>query len=200
MEKEDSKNDIKIPGERLGTKSEYESGDGTYVCNGFICSKLCGRKTISSKPGCDKPTMSVVRSGQNIVPEVNTIAMCKVFNNNPRFCKVNILSVGGTPLKGTFKGIIRKEDVRATKKDSVKMYESFRPGDIFLARILSLGDSKSYFLSTAENELGVIYARSESGHSMIPVSWCEMQCSHSGKKEHRKVAKVKIGQARSIVP
>ncbi|XP_066923491.1 exosome complex component CSL4-like [Clytia hemisphaerica] len=191
---DEDKTSIKIPGERLGSKSEFDAGEGTYIRNGFIYSKLCGKKEINTKAGADKPTICVVRSGQNIVPEVNTVAMCKVINNNPRFSKVNILSVGGTSLKGTFKGIIRKEDVRATQKDTVKMYESFRPGDIVLARILSLGDSQSYFLSTAENELGVIYACSESGYSMIPISWCEMQCSHSGKKEHRKVAKVKIRQ------
>lgn len=190
----EEKQEIKIPGERLGILSEYEPGDGTYERNGYIYSKLCGKKQVSSKSDAEKPTISVVRSGQNIVPEVNTVAMCKVINNNPRFCKVNILSVGGTSLKGSFKGIIRKEDVRATKKDLVKMYESFRPGDIVLARVLSLGDSQSYFLSTAENELGVIYACSESGYSMLPISWCEMQCTHTGKKEHRKVAKVKIRQ------
>lgn len=194
----EEKQEIKIPGERLGILSEYEPGYGTYERNGYIYSKLCGKKQVSTKTDAEKPTISVVRSGQNIVPEVNTVAMCKVINNNPRFCKVNILSIGGTPLKGSFKGIIRKEDVRATKKDLVKMYESFQPGDIVLARVLSLGDSQSYFLSTAENELGVIYACSESGYSMLPISWCEMQCTHTGKKEHRKVAKVKIGQVRDL--
>lgn len=185
-------NNITIPGERLGSKSEFDNGEGTYVRNGFIYSKLCGQKnTVTEDSG--KSVISVARnSGHNMVPEVNSIAMCKVTNSNPRFCKATILAVGGVSLKGTFKGIIRKEDVRATLKDQVKMYESFRPGDIVLARVLSLGDSHSYFLSTAENELGVIYAQSESGNTMIPISWCQMQCVTSGQKEYRKVAKVKI--------
>lgn len=45
-----------------------------------------------------------------------------------------------------------------------------------------------YFL--AENELGAVIAKSESGSSMIPVSWTEMQCPQTYTKEFRKVAKV----------
>ena len=56
--------------------------------------------------------------------------------------------------------MIRKEDVRATEKDRVEMYRSFRPGDISLARVISLGDAMvGYLLTTAENELGVVIAR-----------------------------------------
>ena len=38
--------------------------------------------------------------------------------------------------------------------------------------------------------MGVVIAKSESGSSMIPVSWTEMQCPHTYAKEARKVAKV----------
>lgn len=70
------------------------------------------------------------------------------------------------------------------------MYKSFRPGDIILARVLSLGDAQAYLLTTAENELGVVSATSESGETMIPISWCEMQCPKTLMKENRKVARV----------
>jgi len=83
-------------------------------------------------------------------------------STNPRFCKVAILGVESTSLKEPFKGTIRKEDVRATEKDKVEMYKSFRPGDIILARVLTL-HTQTYLLSTAENELGVIFAKSDSG-------------------------------------
>jgi exosome complex RNA-binding protein Csl4 len=43
------------------------------------------------------------------------------------------------------------------------MYDCFRPGDIVLADVLSLGDARSYFLSTAKNELGVVHAKSLAG-------------------------------------
>lgn len=53
----------------------------------------------------------------------------------------------------------RKQDVRATEVDAVAIADSYRPGDLVLAEVLSLGDSRSYFLGTARNELGVVHAR-----------------------------------------
>ncbi len=118
--------------------------------------------------------------------------ICKILSTTPRFCKAAILSVNGVTLKDIFRGMIRREDVRATEIDKVEMYKSFRPGDIVLAKVLSLGDAQSYLLSTAENELGVIYAKSEAGVSMLPKSWCEMYCPKTKIVENRKVAKVKV--------
>merc|ERR1712098_534324 len=121
------------------------------------------------------------------------IVTVKVLAVNPRFAKVHILCVGEVVLSEPFRGMIRKEDVRATEKDRVEMYRCFRPGDISLARVISLGDSiLGYLVSTAENELGVVIARSEEGarNPMVPVSWTEMQCPVTYNKEPRKVAKV----------
>jgi exosome complex component CSL4 len=47
---------------------------------------------------------------------------------------------------------------------------------IVRARVISYGDVHSYFLSTAENELGVVYAESMAGSAMIPTSWEQMIC------------------------
>jgi exosome complex RNA-binding protein Csl4 len=47
------------------------------------------------------------------------------------------------------------------------MYACFRPGDIVRAEILSLGDQRSYYLTTAKNELGVVYAKSVAGEGPI---------------------------------
>ncbi len=43
------------------------------------------------------------------------------------------------------------------------MHKCFRPGDIILARVQSFGDTQSYIVTTAENELGVVSAKSEAG-------------------------------------
>ena len=59
--------------------------------------------------------------------------------------------------------MIRKLDVRATEVDKLKMHECFRPGDLIKAEVISLGTARSYFLSTAKNELGVFYALSSAG-------------------------------------
>ncbi|CAH6956996.1 Exosome complex component CSL4 [Lemmus lemmus] len=82
-------------------------------------------------------------------------------------------------------------DVGAVVTCKVEIYKSFRPGDIVLAKVISLGDAQSnYLLTTAENELGVVVAHSESGVQMVPISWCEMQCPKTHTKEFRKVARV----------
>jgi exosome complex component CSL4 len=97
----------------------------------------------------------------------------------------------------------------------VKIYSSFRPGDIVRAEVvirlflrhsnakISLGDQQSYYLSTAKNELGVLFARSQgiqcdiesggltgiAGELMQPISWREMKCPKTGEIEERKTAK-----------
>ncbi|XP_056004645.1 exosome complex component CSL4-like isoform X2 [Ostrea edulis] len=156
-----------VPGQRICRLEETcEGGCGTYSRNGYIYSSLAGYlQTSQSEDG-------------------------KITNVNPRFCKCMILSVGRIPLKEPFRGQIRKEDVRATEKDKVEMYKCFRPGDIVVARVLSLGDAHSYLLSTAENELGVVMATSEAGAVLEPISWCKMKCPKTLTEEFRKVAKV----------
>ena len=129
---------------------------------------------------------------ETAVPSVGDIVTAKVVSVNPRFAKVQIECIRDITLKESFRAQIRKEDIREFEKDKIEMYKSFRPSDIILARVLSLGEASSgYLLSTAENELGVVIAKSEqSGVNMIPVSWTEMQCPKTYNKEFRKIAKV----------
>ena len=55
--------------------------------------------------------------------------------------------------------MVRKEDVRLKDIDKIEIVKSFTPGDIVRAKVISLGDARSYLLSTAEDELGVIMAQ-----------------------------------------
>lgn len=57
----------------------------------------------------------------------------------------------------------RKQDVRLTEVDSVDVTKCFRPGDVVIAEIISLGDARTYYLSVARNDLGVVYATSTAG-------------------------------------
>ena len=69
------------------------------------------------------------------------------------------------------------------------MHNCVRPGDIIKCLIISLGDVRSYYVSTARNDLGVVFATSEDGHPMIPVSWESMKDPQSLQIEYRKCAK-----------
>ncbi|XP_035400790.1 exosome complex component CSL4 isoform X1 [Cygnus atratus] len=180
-----------VPGERLCSAAEAAAGSGTYTRHGSVFSALAGCLRRGGEDG-GVPVVSVLRDAEaQLLPDVGAVVTCKVCSINSRFAKVHILYVGSTPLKSTFRGTIRREDIRATEKDKVEVYKSFRPGDIVLAKVISLGDAQSnYLLSTAENELGVVVARSEAGVQMVPISWCEMQCPQTHTKEFRKVARV----------
>ncbi|KAF3069055.1 Exosome complex component CSL4 [Daldinia childiae] len=139
------------------------------------------------------PTISVSRSGvsekREVLPEVGNVVLCRVTRITPKHASVAILVVGDTVLEAEWQGLVRVQDVRATEKDRVKIYESFRPGDIVRAQVISLGDQANYYLSTASNELGVIMATSEAGNPMFPVSWKEYKDPETGISEPRKVAK-----------
>ena len=101
-----------------------------------------------------------------------------------------MMSINGRLLQEPLVGVIRREDVRAMEKDSVEIFDSFRPGDMVRAHVISLGEGMMYVLPTASNELGVVTAHCGCGQAMVPVSWCEMQCMETGDREKRKVAKV----------
>ena len=72
-----------------------------------------------------------------VLPEVNSVVLCRVTRITPRQATVAILVVGETVLDGEWQGLIRVQDVRATEKDRVKIFESFRPGDIVRASVVS---------------------------------------------------------------
>ena len=107
---------------------------------------------ITPLPPTQLPTISVSRSGisekREVLPEVNNVVLCRVMRITPRQAVVNILVCGDSVLEAEWQGLIRVQDVRATEKDRVKIYESFRPGDIvraevvcFLSRVFLLRDA-----------------------------------------------------------
>ncbi|KAJ1823109.1 hypothetical protein LPJ56_000445 [Coemansia sp. RSA 2599] len=179
------------PGRRLGIAQEYEAGSGTYVRNGTIYSSILGTKKISEKSeGAEKPTVSVEKADSKFaIPVIGSEVLARVVRINPRAASVAIMMVGSTPCQEDFQGIIRVQDIRATEKDLVQMINSFHPGDIVRAEVISLGDQRSYYLATTKNEHGVVFAQSADANAMVPVSWEEMQDPKTGAIEKRKCAK-----------
>eukprot|EP01139_Manchomonas_bermudensis_P009818 Amastigsp_a339602_165.p1 type:complete len:212 gc:universal Amastigsp_a339602_165:39-674(+) len=178
------------PGIALATIADgCRSGDGTYELLGIVRAAVAGKVRITD----DSLVIVERNAAASVVPHIGSVVMAKVMKVNPRLAAVEILVVDGQPLVEPFHGIIRVQDVRRTEIDKVKMYECFRPCDIVLCDVISLGDRRSYYLSTARNELGVVFAKSIAGFTMLPISWQEMQCPRTGAVEQRKVAKVDGG-------
>ncbi|KAI9017648.1 hypothetical protein BC832DRAFT_545308 [Gaertneriomyces semiglobifer] len=182
---------VVTPGQRLAHSGDYRASDGTYQKDDFIYASVVGRSQIlPSTIDGELPAITVTRHKEvNAIPDVGSIVTGKIIRVNPRFATMSIMVVGSTPCKSNFEGIIRVQDIRATERDKVQIYKSFRPGDVVRAEVISLGDARNYYLSTAKNELGVIFAQSMAGFTMIPISWEEMVCPKTKVIEHRKCAK-----------
>jgi exosome complex component CSL4 len=165
---------VATPGQPLAPANTHAPGAGTHIFTNTIVSTIGGAVTLH--PATDakaKPTLTVTRptassstttvttaATLNLLPTVNSTVLARVTRINPRQATVSIFTVGDAPLNDEFQGIIRVQDVRATEKDKVKIFESFRPGDIVRALVISLGDQSNYYLSTAQNSLGVVMAYS----------------------------------------
>ncbi|CAL1266803.1 unnamed protein product [Larinioides sclopetarius] len=183
-------NTLVVPGQCLCHANEnITAGDGTYTQGDFIYSSLTG--FVDFKEDNKETIVEVSKGfGRSVVPTVGSIVTAKITNIRRRFAKCAIFCVEDIVLQEPFRGIIRKEDVRLKDRDKVELYKCFRPGDIILARVTSLGTMHSYNLSTVEEELGVVSATSEAGCEMVITSWSEMMCTKTFVKEPRKVAKV----------
>ncbi|KAF2011487.1 hypothetical protein BU24DRAFT_426571 [Aaosphaeria arxii CBS 175.79] len=145
--------------------------------------------SISRAPSSPHDILSTSSASSTVLPSVDSIVLCRVIRLGPRFASVEILAIDDVACRESFQGLIRREDVRATEKDKVRIEEAFRVGDIVRGVVISLGDQSNYYISTAENRFGVVLARSEAGNKMFPVSWKEFRDPRTGKSEVRKVAK-----------
>ena len=178
-----------MPGQRLGPSAQLSAGPGTYVRGNFVHASIVGLKVqaagaVQVQPPRERATVSAVL-------EVGQVVTARVIRVSRQRADLEILCLGEAPLQETLSAMIRCEDVRSVEVDKVVMYEAVRPGDVVRAIVVSLGDSRSYYLSMARTDLGVIVARSEAGGIMVPLSWKEMQCPLTAQKELRKVSDVR---------
>ncbi|KAL7417685.1 hypothetical protein BDY24DRAFT_375741 [Mrakia frigida] len=181
-----SMNDILLPGMPIpGLVAPLpSSGKGTYLDGNYILASTVGRLNK------DGSTVTVTsNASSNPVPEPNSVVIGTITRLTPQQATVAITVVDGRPTGEEFQGVVRVQDIRLTERDKLRVVDSFRLGDTVRAVVISLGDARSYYLSTARNDLGVLFANSEAGAPLTPISWQEMTCSLTGKNEKRKVAK-----------
>lgn len=145
---------LAVPGKILGPATHYVPGPGTHVHNNQVVSSLLGRVTLSTNTRAgpakrltkitaprdgELPTVSVARGerSREVLPDVGAVVLCRVIRLMTKQAIVSIQQVGATVLETEWQGVIRSQDVRATEKDKVKIYESFRPGDTVRAQVVS---------------------------------------------------------------
>ncbi|OEU15778.1 hypothetical protein FRACYDRAFT_187222 [Fragilariopsis cylindrus CCMP1102] len=212
-----------IPGDRIATIRQVRSGIGTYVKGGHIYASLLGTLRlqlnndggggdnnptficsvdVSSSSSSSKNSNLLLLPATSQVLKVGQLIVGRISRITPQNAVVEIrVAEGVGPLRGPpyYEGAIRLDDVRAGKavvdQNHVVLADCFRPGDLVSCRVISMGDARRYFLSTAETELGVVRAERK-GVVMIPVSWKEMECPVTGVRESRKNAKPLMLQQR----
>jgi exosome complex component CSL4 len=171
-----------VPGDRLGVIEEFTSGPGTYVEGGIIHSKITGctlldmlNKQVSVYPLVKTATF----------PQVGNIVTGMVSDVKSKNAILTISQVGDKPLSGFFKGMLHISGVSHAYVDN--MFNVCKAGDIMRAKVIST-ENRSFFLSTADNDLGVIYALcSLCGHELQPGNR-GMNCSNCGNDESRKIS------------
>jgi exosome complex component CSL4 len=155
-----------------------------------------GTSAASSAAPTTSSSSSSSSSSAVVVPEVGDSVLARVTRITPLAAMCEILVCRGLTLPVPFSGMLRKEHVRASEIDAVRMDECYRPGDLVAAACASLGagGSNAYLLSTTDVSHGVVYARSEAtGNVLRAASFEAMEDPVTGAREKRKVAKVAGG-------
>jgi len=170
-----------VPGGRLGVIEEFTPGPGTYVEHGTIYSKITGctlldmlNKKVSVYP--------LVQAAN--VPQVGSIVSGQILDVESKKAVLRILQVGKRSLSGFFTGVLHISDVSPSYVDT--MFSVCKTGDIMRAKVIS-NKNRTFYLSTAEKNLGVIYALCSRCGNVLLLGKRGMRCSRCGNIERRKV-------------
>ena len=136
------------PGDNIGNAKRIIAGKGCYVRGSSVYASVVGTLTLSPQKDGDKKlheaSIILEKGRQYASSQVLTIGskvLCKVLRIVTNMATVEIVAaeeIGS--LREHHSGIIRKEDVRVGVTEEVQIFESFRPGDVVIAKIISLGD------------------------------------------------------------
>lgn len=146
------------PGVRLAQLHRMRAGVGTYTRDDAIFASIAGTVITENNE------VRVIRAGKLVgssqVLRLGDSVICKVVKVTSLQVLVDIVCVRDAVLQETFPGTIRIEDVGNHNFDKVAMETVFSPGMLVKAMVLSFGDTRSYFLTTAKPGLGVVRALS----------------------------------------
>ncbi|MDH5437718.1 MAG: exosome complex RNA-binding protein Csl4 [Candidatus Bathyarchaeota archaeon] len=170
------------PGDRLGVIEEFTLGPGTYEEEGTIYSEVTGRTLMDmlNKKISVFPLVHAVG-----VPKVGSTVTGQVSDVQSRSATLRIIKIGKKSISGSFTGILHISDVSPGFVES--MFDVCKAGDIMRARVVS-DKNRVLHLSTADKNLGVVYALCSRCGQMLPLKGLRMRCTSCGKIERRKIA------------
>jgi exosome complex component CSL4 len=169
-----------VPGDRLGVIEEFTPGSGTYVEEGTIHSKVTGCTLLDS---LNKQVSVYPLSKTATVPEVGSVVTGLVLDVRNKQAVLRIFQVGEKMLSGFFTGMLHISGVSHGYVDN--MFGVCKAGDIMRAKVIST-KNRSFFLSTAEKDLGVVSALCSRCGNALQSGNRGLECSKCGNFERRK--------------
>ena len=180
---------IVCPGDELPPGDEQTTtscGQGVFTSQKRTFASILGRPESSENVIAVRSSLS--KSSYSAIPSVGSIVIARVLSLAGTHVTCEVLISGDHQLSTPFHGVIRREHIRETEIDKMRIDDMFRPGDLVQAVVASLGDSRNLFLSTINDAHGVIFARSSEGNSMVHDSPGVMRDQITGLREKRKNA------------
>lgn len=170
-----------VPGERLGVIEEFTPGSGTYVEEGIIHSEITGC-TLLDMLNKQVSVFPLVQTAT--VPQVGSIVTGLVLEVRNKQAVLRIFQIGEKMLSGFFTGMLHISGSSRGYVDN--MYDVCKAGDIMKAKVIST-KNRTFFLSTAERDLGVVYALCSICGNVLQPANRGMGCSKCGNRERRKL-------------
>ncbi|MHA1207687.1 MAG: exosome complex RNA-binding protein Csl4 [Candidatus Freyarchaeota archaeon] len=170
-----------LPGDWLGVIEEFTPGEGTYEENGMVYASSIGRVLIDNI----EKRVRVIPIEARALPRKGDIVLGKVTQINKMLTFVDIARVRGQNLANPFSAVIHISQISSRYVENTS--DALKPGDIIRARVVE-EEGELIQLTTAERNLGVIYATCSKCGSELERKGNILYCKNCESKETRKLA------------
>ena len=145
------KSTIAVPGEKLGVEEEYVPGTGVYVEAGELYSNSYGEVKVDAQ----SKRIDVKAESSVSVPEPGDIIEGIVVSLKEDSAGIKIVAIKGKKqLSGDFSGVLHVSQIAKSYVNSI--FDAINMNDRLLAKVIT--SWPPYQLSTADDDLGVIYS------------------------------------------
>lgn len=170
-----------LPGDWLGVIEEFTPGEGTYEENGVVYASTVGRVLIDNI----EKRVKVIPTEVRALPKKDDIVIGKVTQIDKMLTFVDIARVRGQTLANPFSAVVHISQISPGYVENTS--DAMKPGDIIRARVIE-EHGELIQLTTAEKNLGVIYATCSFCGSELERKGNVLNCVNCEAKETRKIA------------
>jgi exosome complex component CSL4 len=176
---------VVTPGEKLGVIEEYMPGNNTYEDDGKVISSAVGAPDIDAQ----NRKIGVKAERRVSVPEVGDVVEGVVTMMKEDVAQVKIIDIRGKkPLTGDFSGTLHVSQANKGYVNSIHDVLNFN--DRILAKVTT--SWAPYQLSTADDDLGVIYARCPKCGNELVLKGGRAFCKRDNFYEKKKVSRLNV--------